>query len=397
MIEFKKYLLATILMSALFIGCSENENKADNEKQNETKERTIVLSKEAIEKINLKYVTAEIKPLNGFIKVPAVIITNQNNEALIGSLMQGRVHKVFVNVGDYVKTGQALMQIEGLEIGQLKGNYLKAKANLDFAEQEYKRQKTLLEQNVGSQKIYLTAKAEYEKALAEFNAEDKKIHSVGITHEDIENINENEHTSGLLTIKSPIDGIIVERNIVIGQLVETNTNAFRIINTNSIWADGQIYEKDILKIFGKPTIEFFSSSIPNQTFRGKVIYIGQVVDEHTRTIKIRAEIQNTANPEGRAFASKLKPNMFGEMLIPISSEAKGIVIPSESVIKDNNESYVFVVENDTTFSKQIVKTGVELNSSVEVIEGLKSGDKVVTKGAFFLKSEMMKESLGEEE
>jgi cobalt-zinc-cadmium efflux system membrane fusion protein len=387
--EFKRYLLAIILISALFIGCSENENKADNEKQNEYKERTIVLSKEAIEKINLKYVTAEIKPLNGFIKVPAVIITNQNNEALVGSLIQGRVHKVFVNVGDYVKTGQVLMQIEGLEIGQLKGNYLKAKANLDFAEQEYKRQKTLFEQNVGSQKNYLTAKAEYEKALAEFNAEDKKIHSVGLSHEDIENINGNEHTSGLLTIKSPIDGIIVERNVVIGQFVETNTNAFRIINTNSVWADGQIYEKDILKISGKPTIEFFSSSIPNQTFKGKVIYIGQVVDEHTRTIKIRAEIQNTA--------SKLKPNMFGEMLIPISSEAKGIVIPSESVIKDNNESYVFVVENDSTFRKQIVQIGVELNQMVEVIKGLKPGDKVVTKGAFFLKSEMMKESLGEEE
>jgi len=389
MIEFKKYLLATILISALLIGCSKNENKADNEKQNKTKEETIVLSKEATEKINLKYVIAEIKPLNGFIKVPAVIITNQNNEALVGSLMQGRVHKVFVNVGDYVKTGQVLMQIEGLEIGQLKGDYLKAKANLDFAEQEFKRQKTLLEQNVGSQKIYLTAKAEYEKALAEFNAEDKKIHSVGLTHEDIENINENEHTSGLLTIKSPIDGIVVERNVVIGQFVETNTNAFKIINTNSIWADGQIYEKDILKIFGKPTIEFSTTSIPNQTFKGKVIYIGQVVNEHTRTIKIRAEIQNTAN--------KLKPNMFGEMLIPLSSEAKGIVIPSESVIKDNDESYVFVVENDTTFRKQIVKTGVELNSSVEVIEGLKSGDRVVSKGAFFLKSEMMKESLGEEE
>ncbi|NPV10413.1 MAG: efflux RND transporter periplasmic adaptor subunit [Ignavibacteria bacterium] len=389
MMEFKRYLLAIILISALFIGCSENENKADNEKQNEYKERTIVLSKEAIEKINLKYVTAEIKPLNGFIKVPAVIITNQNNEALVGSLIQGRVHKVFVNVGDYVKTGQVLMQIEGLEIGQLKGNYLKAKANLDFAEQEYKRQKTLFEQNVGSQKNYLTAKAEYEKALAEFNAEDKKIHSVGLSHEDIENINGNEHTSGLLTIKSPIDGIIVERNVVIGQFVETNTNAFRIINTNSVWADGQIYEKDILKISGKPTIEFFSSSIPNQTFKGKVIYIGQVVDEHTRTIKIRAEIQNTA--------SKLKPNMFGEMLIPISSEAKGIVIPSESVIKDNNESYVFVVENDSTFRKQIVQIGVELNQMVEVIKGLKPGDKVVTKGAFFLKSEMMKESLGEEE
>lgn len=152
MMEFKKYLLAIILISGLLIACSKNENKADNERQNETKEGIIVLSKEAIEKINLKYVTAEIKPLNGFLKVPAVIITNQNNEALVGPLIQGRVRKVFVNVGDYVKTGQALMQIEGLEIAQLKANYLKAKANLDFAEQEYKRQKILFEQNIGSKK-----------------------------------------------------------------------------------------------------------------------------------------------------------------------------------------------------------------------------------------------------
>lgn len=389
--EYKKYLLVTVFASALFIGCGEkkSENSVTEEKKNEAKEVVVVLSKEAIEKINLKFITAEIKPITEFIKVPTVIVTNQNNEALVGSLMQGRVNKVYVNVGDYVKTGQVLMQIEGLEIGELKGNYLKSKANFDFAEQEYKRQKTLLEQNVGSQKIFLTAKAEYEKALAEFNAEDKKIHSVGLSHEDVERVNDEEHTSGLLSIKSPIDGIIVERNIVIGQLIETNTNAFRIINTGSVWADGQIYEKDMLKILGKPSIEFSSPSMPNQSFKGKVIYIGQVVDEHTRTIKIRADIQNTGN--------KLKANMFGEMIIPLASGVKGIVIPTESVTKENNGSYVFIVENDSTFRKQIVQTGTELNAMVEIKEGLKAGERIVTKGVFFLKSEVMKKSLGEVE
>ena len=104
-----------------------------------------------------------------------------------------------LNPGDHVRQGQILMNIESLEIGVIKSDFLKAKANLDYYKANYERQKTLNEQNIGSQKSLLEAKSEYEKALAELKSEDKKIHAIGLTDEEIldsKNNSETEHLGG---------------------------------------------------------------------------------------------------------------------------------------------------------------------------------------------------------
>ncbi|MEW6701539.1 MAG: efflux RND transporter periplasmic adaptor subunit, partial [Bacteroidota bacterium] len=271
--------------------------------------------------------------------------------------------------------------------------YLKSKANLEYFKNAYERQKSLIEQNIGSQKFFQEAKAEYEKAQAESIAEDKKIHSIGLSHEDLIVNSSPEHTAGYLPIKSPINGIVAERNVVIGQLVDATTNAFKIINITSLWADGQIYEKDLKKLSGpegmfhKPKIEFTTTAYPNEKFSGTTILIGQTVDERTRTIKFRASLKNKNN--------KLKPQMFGEMFIPVTGSAKGIVVPNDAIIKEGGKSFVFAALDDTTFSKKIVELGNNLGDMTEIVSGLSEGEKIVVKGAFFLKSELMKEMMKE--
>lgn len=363
-----------------------NENVEEPKSKNETSE--LVLSSEVRSKIDLDFEEVKERPITGMLRVPARLITNQDYEAQVGSLVQGRVYQVFVKEGDFVKAGQVLMLIEGPEIGEVIAAYLKAKSNLEYYKSAYERQKILFEQNVGSQKALQEAKAEYEKAIAEFNAADKKIHSIGLEEKDIE-MNGSEHIPGTLPIKTPISGIVTERNVVIGQFIEANTTAFKIMNISNLWAEGQIYEKDLTKISGKPKVEFTTYAYPNERFKGEVILIGQIVDEHTRTIKVRASFQN--------IDGKLKPNMFGELFIPIGTNSEGIAIPTEALVSEGNKKYVFLVKNDSTFIKQYVETGTEFSGFVEITSGLKKGDKIVTKGVFFLKSELLKETLGEEE
>ena len=233
----------------------------------------------------------------------------------------------------------------------------------------------------------LESKAEYEKALAEFNAEDKRIHSIGLTDEDMNSKDDNEHSSAKLAVRAPIDGVITERNVVIGQLVETNTNAFRIVNSSSLFADAQIYENDLPRIIGSPNIKLNVSAYPDILFDGKIIYVADFVDKDTRTIKIRASISNSNK--------KLKPEMFAEMRIPIGKSSKGIVVPAESIVKEGKENYLFVAVSDTTFEKRDVSLGAVQGESVEIKEGLKIGEKIVTKATFMLKSEMKKDELGE--
>jgi cobalt-zinc-cadmium efflux system membrane fusion protein len=194
-----------------------------------------------------------------------------------------------------------------------------------------------------------------------------------------------EHTSGTLPIKSSINGIVVERNVVIGQLVDATTNAFKVINTNNVWVDGQIYEKDIAEINQKTNALFTSATYTNEKFNGRIIYIGQTVDEKSRTITIRGEFAN-AN-------SKLKPQMFGELKIPVSSNAKAIMIPEEAVVKEGGQEYVFVQTSDSTFEKKIVVTGIAVDNRFEIKDGLKEGEKIATKGVFYLKSELKKDEL----
>ena len=375
-------------MAFAVTGCSGKEEPKKEESKNKQSE-IVKLSAESMKEIKLETETVSLQPFTGYISIPAKIITNQDEEAQIGSLVQGRVHKVFVKAGDNVKAGQILMTVEGLDVGHIKAEFLKAKASLDYTRANYERQKKLFEEKIGSQKNVLESQTEYEKASAEYKAEDRKIHSVGLSDADITEIKKNDdHTSEALPIRSPINGVVVERNVVIGQVVDATTNAFKVINTSSVWADGQIYEKDFAKINQKTNAVFTSSAYQNDVVNGRIIYIGQMVDPQTRTITVRGEFSNAKN--------KLKPQMFGELKIPLNAEAKAIMVPEESVIKEAGQEYVFVQTDETTFEKRIVISGTTAGNRIEIKDGLKEGEKVASRGVFYLKSELKKDELAGE-
>jgi membrane fusion protein, heavy metal efflux system len=388
-----KQKVTVFVMLAVLTGCTSEKKEDAQAKPEPTigQARVMTLTPGAIAEIGLITSVAEVGPIAGNMAVPAKLLPNQDLEAQVGSLVQGRVRQVFANVGDYVKEGQELMHIEGLEVGEIKSNFIKAKAQLKFVEANYERQKTLLEQNVGSQKAFLEAQAEYNKALADFNAEDKSIHSIGLADDDLlkfvedASLQKNDHSGGVLPIKSPIAGTVVERNVVIGQFVEASTTAFRIVNTSTLWADGQVYEQDVPKLSGKPEVTLTVTAFPDGEFHGKLIYVSPVVDERTRTITIRASIPN--------HSGQLKPQMFGELHVPTGGRARGLIIPSEAIQKEHVITYVFVATNDTTFEQRVVSLGATFDSMVEVTNGITPGERVVTKGSFQLKSELLKEAL----
>lgn len=382
----KKYLVMSIIFSLVLTGCKGKEENAGREQKEELLK--VTLSDNSIKETGIEISEARFTSISGYITATARIIPNQDEEAVVGTFVKGRVKKVFFNPGSFVKQGQALMELEGLEIGEIKSAYRKTKAQLDFTEAAYKRQKTLNEQNVTSSKSLLESKAEYDKALAEFKAEDEKIHSIGLTDEEaLDNL--SDHSSGKVIIKAPIAGIISERNVILGELVDESTNAFKIINTANVWAEGRIYEKDVPDIKGALNVSFITSIYPNETFSGRMIFTSPSVDEKTRTVILRAAIPNTGG--------KLKPEIFGELKIPVTNSVKTIVMPADAVINDNGKYFVFVQTGNNTFEKRDVKTGIREGNNVEIAEGVKEKEKVVTKGAFYLKSELLKSQFGEEE
>ncbi|MCC6395508.1 MAG: efflux RND transporter periplasmic adaptor subunit [Bacteroidetes bacterium] len=393
-----RYLPALLTLTSLVLtGCNDGQKEPGSGEADapEHHEHVITLTREATNAMGLRSMVVEEKPLIGHMTLPATLVPNQDLEAQVGSLVQGRVREVFVTVGAMVKEHQELMRIEGLEVGQIKSNFIKAKAQLSYAEAAYERQKTLLAEKVGSQKTYLEAQAEYNKALAEFDAEDKRIHSIGLSDADVLTFVEDgssepkSHTGGVLPIKAPIAGTVVERNVVIGQLVDASTTAFRIINTSTLWADGRAYESDLPALAQRPNVTLTVTAFPGEEFTGKVIYIAPIVDPQSRTITVRAAIPNRGG--------RLKPQMFGELRISTQGNVTGILVPAEAVQRDGTVSYVFIATSDTTFERRDIQIGTALQTMLSVRQGVRAGERIVTNGSFQLKSELMKETLEEGE
>ncbi len=372
------------------MGCTKEQKQIEQTEPMETQSGSIKLTAQAVRDIGLKADRAVLKLFTGHRSITAKVTVNQDYEAYVGSLVPGKVQKVLVNTGDYVKAGQTVMIIEGLEIGEIKAEYYKTKAAMEYAENNFKRQKELLDENIGSKKTFLEAQSEYEKSKAEFKAADEKIHSVGFGDEELSAMmTMQDHVAGTLPVKSPISGMVVERNVVVGQMVDVSGTALKIMNIRTVWIDGQIYEKDAGNYLSKTPVSFTCASFPNESFKGRMIYIGQVIDEKTRTILIRCEFDN---PD-----YKLKPQMFGELIIPTARNNTALVVPAEAIVKIDQKDYVFVQTADTLFVQRPVARGITEGNEVEITDGLNEGDWVIVKGAFYLKSEMMKSQFGEEE
>ncbi len=383
--------IAPLALLAVIFGCGHDNGGKERPEDETSRPESVKLTQASIREIGLQTEIVSPKTYTRYFSIPAKVLANQDNEALVGSLVQGRVSKVFVKAGQRVKAGHVLMLVEGLEIGQIKAGFLSARANLEYQKSNYERQKKLLEENVGAQKNLLETQNEYEKARAEYYAEKNRVNAIGLTDSEVvegRSYGSDELGSGTLPVKSPISGVIVERNVVIGQLIEATTTAFKIVDLNSVWVDGQMYEKDAGKINGAEAADFLASSYPGEPFRGKVTFVGQVIDEKTRTITVRAEFGNVSG--------RLKPQMFGELKIPGEKNSSAILVPAEALVKIDNDDCLFIQKEDSTFEKTPVTICCAQNELVEITKGVKNGDKIVVKGAFYLKSELMKASLGGE-
>ncbi len=378
------------VVSILSVGCSKRESAQKEESIVIDTAQIVTVTSLTGKAIGLVSEPVALKKHTRFLTLPAKVVVAQDNDAFVGSLISGRVCNVVVKLGDRVAAGQTLMFVEGLEIGEIKARYATASAEFEFAKSNLDRQKKLLESNVSSQRSLLEAQMHYDKAMALFGAEKSRIKAIGLSESDAatQAVFSEDRCSGTLAIKSPLSGIVVERNVVIGQLVDGGVNAFRIVNLSSVCVDAQVYEKDLDKCVLKSSATFSVSAYPAEVFAGIVTSIGQIVDEQTHTLRIRAELKNP-------FA-KLKPSMFGELTLPVDNKKTALIVPAEALLKIDNADCVFIQTSDSTFEKRVVMANPAPREMVEILQGIRDGEKVVVKGAFYLKSELLKSSLGGE-
>ena len=330
--------------------------------------------------------------------LPGVLTVNQNLTAHVSSFVQGKVVSHTVDLGDRIRTGQALVTINSPEFAQAQADFLRARARYLLSQKEYERAKMLVAEKAIEEKEYLRREAEHENLATEYGALGSALHSYGMTHEQIDELIEKcktiedkeykcEIADPNLPILSPISGTVIYRDVVVGEHVQPTKILYTISNLNTLWAFLDAYEKDLPFIDTKSKVTITSSIYPDRKFNGKMTYISDLIDEKLRTIKIRVEVDN--------IEGLLKPNMYIQGMIENLKEQRDILaIPEEAIQNLDGEKVVFVLEESEIFAVRQVKLGNKVGDQRIVIQGLKEGDEIVIKGAFHLKAELNKATFG---
>jgi multidrug efflux pump subunit AcrA (membrane-fusion protein) len=190
-----------------------------------------------------------------------------------------------------------------------------------------------------------------------------------------------------LELKAPIDGVIIERKAKVGELVDTSREIYTISDPAQLWVIAEIKERDIAAVKPRQDAMFTVLAYPQERFHGKVVLTGNEVDPQSRTLQVRIAADN---PDG-----KLKAGMFADVKIVTTVLNNVLLIPASALQTDGDDQIVFVALGDNKFEKRVVKLGDEQEDHQQVLDGLKAGEAIVTKGSFILKSEMLKGTMGD--
>ena len=383
-------LLLTLLSATVQIGCNKTP-PATSASANSSPTPAPAQSSAIETEIVAPQSIAGVIPATGKILVP------ENHVAVIGPVNEGRIVRLYAGQGTRVRKGQKLADLESSDIDQAEADYLKALADYEnalrtsaaevkLAQQSYDRNKQLYEQKITAGKNLQSAEHDLEvaKAAGESSVNGKKaaltaarrhLLILGLNDATIDALAKKTDLAATFSLNSPIDGIVVERNATIGASVGTDANVFKIIDLSQVWIDANVFEKDLQRVRAGQQVRLTVPAFPQTTFTGKVIFVDNVVDPDTRTVKVRTEV---TNPDGR-----LKPDMFANVQIVTDVNRAAISIPQAAVLNDEGKTIVFVAEGNG-FQKRQVQPGIQNNDRVEIVDGLSAGDKVVVKGNYLL-------------
>lgn len=318
--------------------------------------------------------------VNDVIKTTGQLESIPNNEFEVNSPVQGRIKTIFVNLGDFVGLGQPLAQIESPEITKLSSEVNQFAAELELAKSTYEREKSLYEDGISAKKDFDAAKANLASVEAKLTSAKNNLN---ILTDSVDDSND-----GVFNLLSHKQGTITERNITVGQVVGVNQSLFKGINLSSIWASADIYEKDQNKVSLGQKVLIMLDGVPDKVFEGKINYIGSVVNKQTRTISVKAILQNPYF--GTINKLSLRPGAFIQMAIHTANKKKTIIIPRSALTGLDKEdiegkhSHVLYVKKDNKFLPKEVEVESHDSDSVEVLSGLMSGDEIVVEGAYQL-------------
>ena len=292
--------------------------------------------------------------------------------------VSGPITRIVVDTGTQVKKGDVLLYVSSPDVNSAVAAYRKAKNRLDLAQRNLDRNKDLFEHKAISQRDFESAQADYNDAATDVQTSLETLRIFGVTSQDItEAERQNTGIRPELAMRAPISGTVVQKMVLPGQYIQAGaTAAFVISDVSTLWVQGHIYEKDLRSIHIGDEAEMRNTSFP-VVFHGTVSYIGDMIDPATRTTPVRIVTKNSDR--------LLKKDLFLDVTIQDKSQHQALVVPTTSVLYDDeNLPFVYLQIEAGKFAQRPIKIGGQQQDQVEILDGLKQGDRVVSQGSVFL-------------
>ena len=364
--------LYILLFAIVFIACGNEKTNEPEVETTEAQNDEISITQAQFESENMAFGSLSEFDFNESIKVNGMIDVPPQNKSSISTFIGGYITKTPLLIGDEVKKGQLLVTLQNPEYVEIQQNYLEVAEQLNYLKSEFNRQKTLFDEEITSEKNYLKAESSYKSNLAHYNGLRKKLQMMNISPQRVE----QGQISSSINLYAPIEGFVTKVNVSNGTYVSPSDVILEIVDTDHIHLELSVFEKDIMSVKKGQKILFQIPEASNKTFEAEVHLVGTTIDETSRRVKVHGHVDNEDN--------NFIVGMFVEAEI-INKSSKRLGLPRESVVSQEDDTFVLVVNenNNNVFHLQKVKVniGKETEDAIEILnaEALKD-KKILVKG-----------------
>jgi cobalt-zinc-cadmium efflux system membrane fusion protein len=320
---------------------------------------------------SIKVTESELSPT---IDVMGTVRYDVRKFAAVGARSAGRVCRVFKIMGDVVKPGDVLADIESVDLGKAQAAAEALRAKEFAAEANLAREQRLAEAKVTALREAETAKAEHQSLRAERRAAEKAVAALGASMAS---------EVGILKLRSPIAGRVISASASQGQTVEPSSTLFEVADLSTVWVELLVFERDLQRVKAGDVAEMQLAGAKGGTVKGTVARVGDLVDPTTRSAVVRVEVDN--------LQGLLRPGQSTSARIQSHGPAeRALVIPKASVTFVDGKPTALVLVSPGLVEPRAVELGPDDGEHVAILEGLRPGDSVITDGLFALKSEIFR-------
>lgn len=354
-----------------------------------TASTTVTLSSPAVSRTaGFEFATVKTQNLVYEISRNAEITYNANQYARLSSRAPGVIVKVLKDLGDRVEEGEVIAIIDSMSLGSAKADLLQATELLALWQANAEREQSLMQKGASTERAVLEAKTSLAEARISVSRARQHLLNLGLNKNVIAKVIKDSDTGSMLEITAPFSGKLLDRSAVMGEVVDENDMLFTIADTSLMWAMIDLTEADLAVVQKGQRIEFRLDSYPNRSFPGTLTWISTQLNQKTRTIRARTELDNGGQ--------MLKAFMFGHAKINTGGGSKAVTVPKDAVQWEGccNVAFIRANEEGTIFQPTRLTLGFDTGDHYEVLSGLTGSETVVTKGSYILKNEILKDAVG---